>query len=227
MDSLPKEPKEPQDPKDPKESIPLESIPLDSIPVEKRYKCTLENFIKSFILVILTANILGVKLLPPGIPMIQTIAQITFINLWVYWIHRLTHILPESPLNYHIYSHHDKKFDLPRPLELFCEFLSDMSWFILLIVLQWLFNYQIIPDILIIFFGAWYSSSHVLNLSLLPNLEHKIHHTENDYNFGPPFMDFLFGTFKVEEGYSADSQVINGVILFTLYDGLKSWLESY
>jgi hypothetical protein len=31
-------------------------------------------------------------------------------------------------------------------------------------------------------------------------------------------MDFIFGTLKVEEGYSEDSQVINGVVLYVIYD---------
>jgi hypothetical protein len=31
-------------------------------------------------------------------------------------------------------------------------------------------------------------------------------------------MDFIFGTLKVEEGYTSDSQVINGVVLYILYE---------
>lgn len=186
--------------------------------IEKEYTYTFDNFLKSFGLIILTGHMLSVKLLPPDTPLMKTILQVIFINLWVYWIHRLCHILPESPYNYHIYSHHHKKLELDRPIELFYEFFANMFWFILLIIFQWLTGVEIVPDILIIFIGAWYSSVHVLNLSLIPNIEHKVHHTELNYNYGPSYMDFIFGTLKVEEGYSEDSQVINGVVLYVIYD---------
>jgi len=182
------------------------------------YKYTLENFIKSFGLIILVGHMTCVNIMPPEIPIMKTILQVIFINIWVYWIHRLFHILPESVYNYHIYTHHDKKIELDRPIELFYEFFANMAWFILLILFQRMTNVYIVPEILVIFIGAWYSSVHVLNLSLIPNIEHKIHHTELNYNYGPSYMDFIFGTLKVEEGYTSDSQVINGVVLYILYE---------
>ena len=194
---------------------------MESAVIEKEYKYTFENYCKSFGLIILTSGVLCMNLVSPDASLIKTSLQVIFLNVWVYWIHRVSHVLPECLYNYHIYSHHDKKLDLDRPIELFFEFLTNMSWFMLLIFLQIVTGVYIVPDILTIFIGLWYSSVHVLNLSLIPNIEHKIHHTELNVNYGPPSIDFIFGTLKVEDGYSQDSQVINGVILYVVYELFK------
>lgn len=185
------------------------------------YKYTIANFTKSFALVILTGNILANKLVTPDSSPFITLLQGFLINSWVYWIHRLSHLMPDSVFNYHIFSHHNKKLNLPRHFELFFEFYCNISWFLLLILIQYIFNIELVPNLLILFFGLWYSSAHVINLSMIPNDEHKIHHTEVNYNYGPPFMDFVFNTLKVEEGYTNDSQVINGVVIFTVLDLIK------
>jgi ATP/ADP translocase len=82
-------------------------------------------------------------------------------------------------------------------------------------------NIYVIPEILILFIGLWYSSVHVLNQSLVPNIEHSRHHTDNSCNFGPSQIDFMFGTLNVEEGYTADYQVINGVVLYIIFDLIR------
>jgi hypothetical protein len=71
---------------------------------------TIENCVKSFSLINLTLFILCINLVPKESPII-TIIQVFFLGLWAYWAHRLLHILPESPYNYHIYSHHNKKLN--------------------------------------------------------------------------------------------------------------------
>jgi hypothetical protein len=102
-----------------------------------------------------------------------------------------------------------------------------MSWFLLLILLQYITGIEIAPKLIILFIGIWYSSAHVINLSVYPNKEHRTHHVETGYNYGPSYMDFLFKTLKVDEGYTNDSQVINGAIIFTAFDLIKYAVASY
>ena len=199
----------------------------DETAAKNPYEYTTTNFIKSFGLVVLIGNILANKLMPPGTSPFVTFAQGFLVNMWVYWIHRLSHMLPDSVFNYHIYSHHNKKLDLPRHMELFLEFYCNMSWFLLLILLQYITGIEIAPKLLILFIGIWYSSAHVINLSMYPNKEHRTHHVETGFNYGPSYMDFVFKTLKVEEGYTNDSQVINGAIIFTVFDLIKHFVAAF
>jgi hypothetical protein len=169
----------------------------------------------------LTEFVLGSNLVPKETPLLITGLQLLLINVWAYWGHRILHMLPEFFYNYHIYVHHNKKLHLERYIELFYEFHTNMLLFIIPLVLQRITNIYIIPEILILFVGLWYSTVHVLNLSLIPNIEHSTHHVDPKYNFGPSYMDFIFGTLKVEEGYSSDSQVINGVVLYIIIDVIR------
>ena len=79
---------------------------------------------------------------------------------------------------------------------------------------QYLLKLDIISNTLILFIGLWYSSVHVLNLSLGDSKEHRIHHGESDYNYGPPYIDILFGTLKTEVNSDENDKIKNGVIIF-------------
>lgn len=182
---------------------------------------SLEKFIYSFGGVAIVSLILSVKLVDTNTSPIITGLQVIIIQLYIYWFHRLLHSLPEYYYNYHIFSHHDKQLELDRPIELLFEFITNFSWFLILIVFQYIFNIHMIPDILIIFIGLWYSSAHVLNYSVIPNYEHKIHHTEMNYNYGPHFIDFIFGTLKAEEGYTMNGEIINGIVIYLLLSLIK------
>ena len=147
--------------------------------------------------------------------------QLLFLSNWVYWIHRLSHSLPNTPLNYHIYSHHNKLLELPRPIELAFEFLTDLSWFGILLLLKYLFNIKSLSNTLILFIGIWYSSVHVINLSLFNDPVHKYHHKDFAYNYGPPYIDFMFGTLQMDASYTTDFEIINGIILFFILKAIN------
>jgi len=147
------------------------------------------------------------------------------INLWVYLLHRACHLLPNIPLNYHLYSHHNKLFSLPRPLELICEFFTNFSWFLLILLVKYAFDLSSISTSLVLFIGLWYSSVHVVNLSLFPHMEHKLHHTDYTVNFGPPYIDYLFGTLQVEDNYTADYELPNGIASFAIVYALRQLFQ--
>ena len=172
------------------------------------------KFLHSYFFVLLLSYLLGIFLVYPKYGLLSIGLQLSALNFYVYGIHRLSHSMPSIFVNYHMYSHHNKKLGLPRPLELACEFLCDFSWFLLLMAAQYLLKLDILSNTLILFIGLWYSSVHVLNLSLGDSKEHRIHHTENEYNYGPPYIDILFGTLKTEVNSDENDKIKNGVIIF-------------
>ena len=54
---------------------------MTDLVIEKEYLYTIENFVKSFALIILTGHMLSVKLVPSETPLMKTILQVIFINL--------------------------------------------------------------------------------------------------------------------------------------------------
>jgi len=179
----------------------------------------------SFLLLFSIGSFLSLFLVYPQYSAFSIAIQLIAINLWVYWIHRLSHALPNQPWNYHIYSHHNKQLGLSRPLELVCEFLTDFSWFLLLLALKFGFHMDFLSSSLILFVGLWYSSVHVLNLSLGNHIEHKIHHIDYNYNYGPAYIDFLFGTLKVDKDYTADFEIPNGLAAFGIVKVLQPFFQ--
>ena len=121
-----------------------------------------------------------------------------------------------------MYSHHNKKLELPRWLELIGEFFCDMSWFFLLAGIKYIIGMPYLSYTLIFFIGIWYSSVHVVNLSLITSEEHKIHHEEQKYNFGPPYYDMAFGTLKSDNTETTLYEINNGIIIFLLFNMLSS-----
>ena len=180
------------------------------------------KYLHSYFIILIISYLLAVFLIYPKYGLLSIALQILALNFYVYGIHRLMHNLPSGLLNYHMYSHHEKSLGIPRPLELFCEFFCDLSWFALLAFAQYALKLDLISNTLIAFIGLWYSSVHVLNLSLGDSKEHKIHHVEKDYNYGPPYIDILFGTLKTEENNDENDKIKNGVIIFFLLKLLQT-----
>jgi hypothetical protein len=174
-----------------------------------------------FFLEVLFSNVMCILLVHPNVTAIHAAFQLIFLNIWIYGVHRLSHKLPDMPLNYHLYIHHNKSIVLPRPVELFFEFITNISWFLPLLLLPYVFNIHFLSPILIVFIGLWYSSIHVLNLSLGNSIEHKIHHKTMNHNYGPSITDYIFDTLKVNKTYNTNSEIINGLFFFFLLKALK------
>lgn len=181
----------------------------------------IKKFINSFSLLLIFSYILSINLVYPKFSILSIGIQLYFINLYVYLIHILSHKLPNIFLNYHMYSHHNKQLELPRWLELICEFFCDISWFILLAGIKYIFGMPYLSYTLIFFIGIWYSSVHVINLSLIKSPEHKAHHEEEKYNFGPPYYDMAFGTLKSDNTENTLYEINNGIIIFLLFNMLS------
>jgi len=88
-----------------------------------------------------------------------------------------------------------------------------------------MFDLKYISTSLVLFIGIWYSSVHVVNLSLFPHIEHKLHHGDYTVNYGPPYIDYLFGTLQVDEPYTADYEIPNGIASFALVYALRQYYQ--
>ena len=171
------------------------------------------EYLKTFGPILGIATFLSIWLAWPANSIIAICVQIAILNFYVYVIHRIMHLIPSHPLNYHIFSHHDKKFNLSRPLELICETLCNLSWFAIILVVQWICNVQVFDPILVCYIGIVYTSVHVINLSCFDSVEHKTHHIDWNYNYGPAYFDALYGTLKVDESFNQNWDIINTVVV--------------
>ena len=181
----------------------------------------IKKFVNSFTLILVFSYILSINLVYPKFSIISIGIQLSFISAYIFFFHILLHKLPNVSLNYHMYSHHNKNLKIPRWLELIGEFICDVSFAIPLIALKYFFNIPYLSYTLILFIIIWYSTGHVINQSLIyssePNSEHKVHHTEQIYNFGPAYMDMIFGTLKSYKYEIMVYEINNGIILFLLF----------
>jgi len=173
----------------------------------------LELFYK-YNLLFISSYGLAILLVYPEYSLISIGIQLILLNMYIYWIHRLLHNLPNNILNFHINLHHNKEIELPRAIELVIEFITNMSWFAYLILLQWAIGINYLSKTLTLFIGLWYSTTHIINYSLFKSHEHAIHHLEHNYNYGPPYMDYIFGTLKDPDNDTINYQLINGIIIF-------------
>jgi hypothetical protein len=131
-------------------------------------------------------------------PLLQLRTGCIFIWFWAYFIHRLYHILPSTGIfryiNIHLSLHHDHEKVLPRPLELVLETFQNAIWFGILYVLQELTDIHIVPTSIIVFALLVYSSVHIINYSVFGSEKHRQQHLLPNVNFGPDFLDHIFGT---------------------------------
>jgi sterol desaturase/sphingolipid hydroxylase (fatty acid hydroxylase superfamily) len=158
---------------------------------------------------------LAVLLEYPRMHVLMIGAQIILLNVYSYWVHRITHALPDW-LSLHLYSHHDKSLGLPRWADLLLEFTQDMAWFAGLWALLRLAKVSFMSSKLLWFIAIWYSSVHVVNLSLFKNEYHKLHHMKRTVNFGPPYMDQLFGTYEGKGCHDTNPSVLNGLVAYAI-----------
>lgn len=182
--------------------------------MDSQLRDTIVDFISCYGMLFLV-SLAGGVLLEPNVNYFRVAAELVGLNAAVYWIHRIIHWLPSS-LSPHLSWHHDHALNLPRPLELFLEFWTDLSWFFGIWLLQRLTGIHVFHTSLIAFIGLWYASMHVINMSVWRNAYHSRHHEKRDVNFGPPYMDQLFGTFEHKGCYDVNTSVLNGFVAYFL-----------
>jgi hypothetical protein len=121
------------------------------------------------------------------------ILEVFFVYLYYYLYHRF--VLHVFDINLHVYVHHYKYFHIPRYLELIIDFLFELfSFGGTLLFLQYYFDTWLIPPSVVSIVVLTLSLSHLFNYSLLGSEIHKAHHEDPTKNFGPDFLDQLFGT---------------------------------
>jgi len=126
------------------------------------------------------------------------VIQVFLVYLYYYLYHRF--VLHVFDINLHVYVHHYKYFQIPRYLELIIDFLFEIFSFAgTLTLLQYFLNIWFIPPSIISIVILTLSLSHLFNYSILGSEIHKAHHENPTKNFGPDFLDHIFGTNASEE----------------------------
>jgi hypothetical protein len=165
---------------------------------KKRLEQAIYAYMPMLTLAGICTHLLEYKYTPP----LQLVLASSFVWYWAYGIHRLHHHLPStgifSYLNPHMAIHHSH-VTLPRWLELTVETLHNIFWFFLLYLLQEYTNIHIAPTSIVVLSMLVYSSVHVINYSIFGSEKHRRQHENPDVNFGPDFLDHVFGTNSDEE----------------------------
>jgi hypothetical protein len=131
-------------------------------------------------------------------PLLQIYVGTLFIWIWVYFIHRLHHNIPSTGifyyLNPHISFHHAEVKTIPKWLDLTIETLQNIMWFVPLYLLQEFTDIHIVPTNIILLSMLVYVSVHIVNYSMLGSDKHARQHKNPHSNYGPDFLDHMFGT---------------------------------
>jgi len=132
-----------------------------------------------------------------GLTQTNTIVQVFITYLFYYSFHRFVlHVLDINP---HVYVHHFKYFQIPRSVELCIDFVFEViSFGGIPLAIQNLTGLWLVSPSVIILVVLTLSLSHLFNYSILGSEIHKAHHLDMTKNFGPDFLDQLFGTNAAE-----------------------------
>jgi len=159
-------------------------------------KNDLKNILSKQFFVGFTYLIFGLFLVLKKISPIYLLFCLAFMQFYSYFIHVLFHTIPYIR-EVHII-HHEKKI-ISKKLDLLFETILNFCFFGILYFIQELTGIKIIPTKIIIYAGLVYTSSHIINYSILNvNDIHEKHHLKEDgiykYNFGPNIVDYVMGT---------------------------------
>jgi sterol desaturase/sphingolipid hydroxylase (fatty acid hydroxylase superfamily) len=183
----------------------------------------IERAINSWALATVTLVCAALIVSGPDCSPVAVILGILFLHGWVYWTHRLLHILPPSNLNTHIRFHHELAGDksIPRWLELTFETITDLAMILSFGLVQWATGIHLFPTSCIVLFAIAYSSVHLVNYSIIGSVDHRRHHLTMNKNFGPDTVDHLFGTNYDDTFEDWDVLSLNAVTAFYITQLLK------
>jgi len=160
-------------------------------------------FVRAYLPISIVTTVCSLFLEYQYTPFIQIITGSMFSWFWAYGIHRIHHSIPSTGLFYylnpHISIHHSHVKVFPRWLDLSIECLQNMAWFIPLYILQELTDIHIVPNSIIALSLLVYASVHYINYSLFESKKHIAQHLNPHINYGPDFLDHIFGTNSDEE----------------------------
>jgi hypothetical protein len=156
-------------------------------------------------------------------PPLQIYVATLFIWLWIYGIHRLYHNIPSTGifyyLNTHIAFHHAEHKTIPPWLDLTIETIQNMVWFAILYFLQEVSGVHLVPSRIILLSMLVYVSVHIVNYSMIGSDKHTKQHENPHINYGPDFLDHMFGTNSDDSFEDMIGFVPNTILacLFILY----------
>jgi len=153
-----------------------------------------EAYVPTILIWVVMSALLALPKYSISIALIQAILLL----IWSYAGHVLAHLVsaegPLSILNPHVYLHHEKAAQIPRQLELVIETLVNFMGFFFIFILQKLTDIELFSPSMIIGAALLYITVHILDYSVVGNVNHRLHHTKTYCNYDPEFMDTLFRT---------------------------------
>jgi len=181
----------------------------------------MEEFIRTNGLTILVLFVFTVLVSYPERSPLSAGIGLMIMYTWVYFSHRVIHMLPTSVLNLHVYVHHQHEAPIDRRIELFIEAIHDLFMSLNVLLIQSLVGIHIVPTSVILFYGILYTSVHIVNYSLVGNETHRGHHKNMYTNYGPDTMDHLFGTSGDGVWEDLTPITMNAVMVAPIVLGLK------
>ena len=161
-------------------------------------------------------------------PYLQLLTGGSFIWFWAYGIHRIHHSIPSTGifyyLNPHISIHHSHTKVFPRWLEMAIETLHNIAWFLFLYIIQEVSNIHIVPNSIIAVSTLVYISVHYFNYSLFESKKHKAQHLNPHVNYGPDFLDHVFGTNSDDDFEEMSHFIPNTIISAVLVHYIRQWI---
>lgn len=159
------------------------------------------------------------------------LSGIVCMPLWLYWSHRLLHLIPRDSLIllpvFHIWGHHGSPKPIPnRTLELIAETVwESFFWIFLPIWLQRVTGFHFIPTSIVLLTSFMWISIHIVNYSMFVSETHSRHHANTTINYGPDVIDHIFGTNYDETHEDTTAYIFNeiGSAVAVLY--LKHYLQ--
>lgn len=149
-------------------------------------------------------------------------ASIFVIFVYSYFIHIFFHNFPDM-INIHINRHHnaeENKNIINRVFNFLLEFVTNIVFFLIFYYFQKIMNINIVPDILIFYYGFIYVTVHNINYSIFHTSEqHVIHHKTTDddtvktYNYGPDLADHIFNTSYYKNKFENYVHIIPNILL--------------
>lgn len=156
------------------------------------------EFFQAYVPTIIIWVFLSALLALPKYSFPVALLQATIVLCWSYGGHVLAHNIsttgPLSYINPHVFLHHNKSINIPRPVELILESITNFFGFFIIFILQKITEVEIFSPSLIIGAAFLYIIVHILDYSLRGNEDHGQHHLKNYCNYNPEFFDTLFGT---------------------------------
>jgi hypothetical protein len=193
--------------------------------MENRSRHTILNVIDSTAITISVIFVCSVILASPERHWLHAGIGIGIMYFWVYFVHRAIHGLPKDGIfqyiNTHYIFHHQHNKLLDRRVELVLETLTDLGMSISLFVIQWLTGIWLVPISVILFYALTYTSTHIINYSIVGSETHRNHHKDSDTNYGPDTLDHLFGTSYDDKYEDLTPIALNAIGAFIVVYALK------